>query len=337
MMHEMHSQAQPYLSIVVPVYASEQCLEPLAGAVADAMSAAGYEYELILVNDYSPDASWQVIQDLCGRASNIIGVDLRRNFGQDNAIMTGLRIARGRFVAIMDDDLQHHPRDLAALVQKAEEGFDVVYADFRKKRQKLWKNLGSWFNGKIAELVLDKPKDVYLSPYKVIRREVAELICGYDGPAPYVDGLLFQVTARMAQVPVEHHERLAGMSTYTFWKSVTVAARLALSFSVKPLRLVSLFGFVLALLGLVMAAVVVCYRLLYPEDFPPSAVGWASLMVAVLIVGGAQMIFFGVMGEYAGRTFLKVNNKPQTAVREILNTQPAADSLSPHSLTYSKR
>jgi undecaprenyl-phosphate 4-deoxy-4-formamido-L-arabinose transferase len=311
----------PYVSVVVPVFRSEGCLQPLAAALERALTAAGYSYELILVNDYSPDGSWWVIEELCRRHHNIIGVDLRRNFGQDNAIMTGLRLARGRLIAIMDDDLQHHPDDLPSLLRKAEEGYDVVYGDFRKKRHRLWKNLGSWLNGKVAEWVIDKPKDVYLSPYKVVRREVSDLICRYEGPAPYVDGLLFQVTARIAQVPVEHHKRYAGQSTYTFWNSVRVWARLALSFSVKPLRIVSICGFAFAALGLAMAAVVVIYRVFYPEDFPPAAVGWASLMVALLLLGGVQMIFFGVMGEYAGRTFLRVNNKPQTAIRQVLNAE----------------
>jgi glycosyltransferase involved in cell wall biosynthesis len=311
----------PHVSVVVPVFRSEDCLQPLASTLERALLGADYSFELILVNDYSPDGSWRVIEDLCNRHPNILGVDLRRNFGQDNAIMTGLRLATGKLIAIMDDDLQHHPDDLPSLLRKAEEGFDVVYADFRKKRHRLWKNVGSWFNGKIAEWVIDKPRDVYLSPYKVISSEVAQQICSYDGPSPYVDGLLFQVTARITQIPVEHHKRFAGRSTYTFWKSVKVWARLVFSFSVKPLRLVSVCGFAFAALGMLMAAVVVIYRVFFPEHFPPAAVGWASLMVALLLLGGVQMMFFGILGEYAGRTFLRVNNKPQTAIRRILNAE----------------
>ncbi|HXG93432.1 MAG TPA: glycosyltransferase family 2 protein [Blastocatellia bacterium] len=319
---------QPDLSIVVPVYRSEDCLEALIAAIRDAIAPAGRDYEVILVNDYSPDNSWAVIESLCRVNPNIVGVDLRKNFGQDNAIITGLRLARGRYVAIMDDDLQHHPKDLPAMIEKLEEGYDAVYGDFRKKRQKLWKNLGSWFNGKVAEWVIQKPRKVYLSPYKIIRREVVEMICRYDGPDPYIDGLLFQVTARIAQVPVEHHARYAGRSTYTFWKSMRVWARLAFSFSARPLRLVAWFGFFFAALGLLLAAAVILYRLLKPEDFPPAAMGWASLMVALLVISGIQMIFFGVLGEYTGRTFVRVNNKPQTAIREVINRSVGQQSLS---------
>jgi polyisoprenyl-phosphate glycosyltransferase len=252
---------------------------------------------------------------------------LRRNFGQDNAIITGLRLARGKYVAVMDDDLQHHPADLPLLLAKIEEGFDVVFAEFRAKRQKLWKNFGSWFNGKFAEWVINKPRDVYLSPYKIIRGEVAEMICGYAGPDPYIDGLLFQVTARITQIPVDHHPRYAGRSTYTFWKSLRVWARLAVSFSAKPLRLVTWFGLLFAVFGLMLAVAVVVYRLRWPEDFSKETAGWASLMVALLVVSGIQLIFFGVLGEYTGRTFLNVNRKPQSAIREVLNSATSDESI----------
>ena len=248
-----------------------------------------------------------------------MGVDFRRNFGQDNAIFVGLRLARGAYVAIMDDDLQHDPRDLPVLLEKIQEGADVVYADFRVKHHKLWKNLGSWFNGKVAEWVLDKPRGIYLSPYKVIRKEVADLICRYEGPDPYVDGRLFQVTSRFAKVDVEHRPRFAGTSTYTLWRSIAVWARLATSFSVRPLRLVTWCGLALGTLGALLALVVVAYRLLAPERFAMAVAGWASLMVAQLLIGGVQMIFLGVLGEYAGRTHTTVVGKPQATIREVLN------------------
>jgi undecaprenyl-phosphate 4-deoxy-4-formamido-L-arabinose transferase len=314
------SEQSPHLSITVPVYRSENCLEPLVAAIDAALAPTGWAYEIILVNDCSPDRSWQVIESLCQRHSHIVGIDLRKNFGQDNALLTGVRFARGKYVAIMDDDLQHDPQDLLALVATMEkERADVVYANFTVKYQKLWKNLGSWFNGKVAEWVLAKPKGIYLSPYKVIRKDVVDLICSYDGPEPYLDGLLFQVTSRITQIPASHHRRHSGSSNYNFWKSFRVWVRLATTFSVKPLRIVSGFGFFFAVLGVLLTFVVVFYRLLFPENFSESVAGWASLMVAVLVVGGIQMFFFGVLGEYVGRTYHRVNNKPQTAIREVLN------------------
>jgi len=323
MIHAMSvsdERPRPDLSIVVPVYRSEDCLDALVSAIKGALDSAGYEYEVVLVNDGSPDNSWAVIESLCKVHPHVVAINLRRNFGQDNAIITGLRFARGNYVVIMDDDLQHRPCDIPVLLAKIKEGWDLVYADFGSKQQTLWKNLGSWFNGKFAEWVLDKPKNIYLSPYKIIRREIVDLVCRYEGPDPYIDGLTFQVTSRITQVPIEHHARFAGRSNYTFWKSVRVWARLAFSFSARPLRLVSWCGAVFAMLGLILAVVVVLYRLLLPEDFGPNAVGWASLMVALLIVGGIQMMFFGVLGEYTGRTFLRVNDKPQAAIAAVLDS-----------------
>ncbi len=308
-----------YLSIVVPVYRSEDCLIAFYDAIREVMSELGQSYELILVNDFSPDKSWAVIESLCAIDLSVVGIDLRRNFGQDNAIMTGLRRARGKYVAIMDDDLQHHPKHLPAMLAEIETGPDVVYADFGAKKQKLWKNIGSRINGKIAEWVLDKPKGMYISPYKVIRGEVAEIICDYPGHAPYIDGLLFQTTARFSQVPVEHCARYEGNGNFTFVRSVGVSARLAFSFSARPLRLIGASGVAFAGFGLALAVFVITYRLLVPQHFGTEAVGWASLMVAMLIAAGLQMIFFGALSEYTGRSYLLMSRKPQTAIREVLN------------------
>ena len=309
---------RPRLSIVIPVYQSQDCLPALYTAIVEVTSLMSWSYEIIFVNDFSKDGSWRVIESLCELDRNVLGIDLRRNFGQDNAILTGLRAARGEYVAIMDDDLQHHPKFLPALLDEIAKGHDVVYADFRDKKQKLWKNIGSWINGKIAEWVLDKPKGMYISPYKVIRREVAELICEYPGHAPYIDGLLFQTTARFGQVPAQHYSRYHGDSNYSFTRSVGVSARLAFSFSARPLRIIGVAGLFFSTLGLVLAAGVVLYRVFFPNAFAPEAVGWASLMVAILIAAGLQMICFGAMAEYIGRSYLLVSRKPQSAIRQTL-------------------
>jgi polyisoprenyl-phosphate glycosyltransferase len=315
----------PDLSIVVPTYRSADCLVALAEAISSALEPTDWVYELILVNDGSPDRTWPTIERLCGADRRVVGIDLRRNFGQDNAILTGLRAARGRLVAVMDDDLQHDPADLPGLLACLEEpgpdGIppDVVYADFRRKRQAAWKNLGSWFNGKVAEFVLDKPRGVYLSPYKVLRRDVADLICRYDGPDPYVDGLLYLVTARFARMTVEHHPRHAGSGNYNVMRSVAVWARLATGFSVRPLRLVTWCGLALGVLGGLLATTVIVYRLAAPERFAAAVAGWASLMVGLLVIGGVQMVFLGVLGEYVGRTHTAVGGKkPQATIRAVI-------------------
>lgn len=317
------------VSIVVPVYKSEDCLEALVATIDAELQPLGLRYEVILVNDDSPDRCWQVIESLCRSNLRVIGIDLRRNFGQDNAIMTGLRQTSGNVVVIMDDDLQHHPRDIPKLVEALSEDVDVVYANFRKRNHAFWKQAGSWLNGKLAEWVLDKPPGIYLSPFKAVRKEVIELVSQYDGPEPYVDGLLFQVTSRFRQVLVDHHPRLAGTSSYTFWKSLKVWFRLGTAFSIKPLRVVTWSGFLFATLGGLISLFVVLYRLAYPNDFQVAVAGWASLMVTHLMTAGVRMIFLGVLGEYAGRTYMTVSKKPQTAVRAVIANNRWTQVLEP--------
>lgn len=283
------------------------------------MSEAKINYELILVNDGSPDRSWERIIAVCNEYCQVVGIELRRNFGQDNAIIAGFRHVRGELVAVMDDDLQHDPRDLPALLERAREGYDVVYADFRYRKHSVWKRLGSWFNGKVAEFVLAKPAGLYLSPFKVIRREVVDLICMHEGPTPYVDGLILQITSRISQIPVEHHSRHAGSSNYTIFRSVGVWSRLATSFSTRPLRLVTWCGFVLGFLGVVLALIVIFDRVFHPDRFAAAVAGWASLMVAHLLIGGFQMVFLGILGEYVGRIQGSVLKKPQATVRQVIS------------------
>src|SRR5262249_4994854 len=195
------------ISIVVPVFRSENCLSALAAAVAKAMRQAGFSYELVLVDDGSPDRSWAEIKDLVEINPAVKGLRHRRNFGQDNAIMTGLRYAIGTAVVVMDDDLQHAPGDIPRLyAEMGRTGADVVYAHFRELRQARWKNFGSWLNGKFAEWLIDKPSGIYLSPFKIIRREVVDLVIIFDGPYPYLDSLLFQITNRFSSIKVDHHD-----------------------------------------------------------------------------------------------------------------------------------
>jgi polyisoprenyl-phosphate glycosyltransferase len=311
----MLTPTKPTLSIVVPAYRSAGCLEELARRTAGACGRMSLSYELILVNDCSPDATWRVICQLASHDPAILGINLRRNFGQDSAIMAGLNAMRGSAVVIMDDDLQHDPDDIPLLFAKLQEGYDVVYANYRRTQQKLWKNLGSWFNGRVAEVVLGKPRDIYLSPYKIVAAEVAAEAIRYRGPYPYIDGLLFRTTSNMAQVTVLHHPRFSGESSFTFWKSVAVWIRLCTNFSVLPLRIATLTGMLSAGIGLCAAVGFLVYRLVRPE-IGLSAVGWASTIVSVLVLGGMQLLTIGMLGEYVGHMHLNINGRPQYVERE---------------------
>ena len=304
------------VSIVVPVYNSEDCLRELVGRIESALDPAGLSHEIILVNDGSRDKSWDVIRELARENASVRGICFRRNFGQDNALMAGLRLVKGQYAVIMDDDLQHDPDYIPAMYEEVSKGYDVVYASYDQKRQAVWKNLGSWLNDKVSNVVLRKPHELYLSPFKIVRAEILPEVCKYEGPYPYVDGLLLRVTHNCSQVFIEHKKRYAGRSNYTFHRSVRVWVHVATSFSVAPLRISGCIGVVVAFLGGVLAVVLVIARLL--NDQWPA--GWASLMVGLLLIGGLQLICIGVVGEYVGRNFLNVNRAPQYSIKEILNT-----------------
>ena len=300
------------ISIVIPVYNSEGNLIELARQVHDAL--AEISYELILVNDGSKDGSWRIIVQLCRQYHNLIGVNLRKNSGQDNAIMAGLSYARGNYTVIMDDDIQHSPYDITKLYDECRQGYDICYANFLKKNQALWKNIGSWFNGKIADLLIDKPKHIYLSPFQIIRKEVVDEVLKYKGPYPYVQGLLLQTTSNLTQITIAHHERYQGKSNFNFFRSMSVFFKLATSFSVYPLRIASLLGFLVASIGFGLALFY-----LFEYFFTDHAVeGWLTLVLINLIVGGLILASIGLIGEYMGRMYLNLNSKPQYIVKETV-------------------
>ena len=298
------------ISVVVPVYNSADCLAELARRLHSALQE---DYELILVNDQSQDESWPVIEKLARDYATVTGINLRINSGQDNAIMAGLRQADGAYIVIMDDDLQHAPEDIPRLYETCRDGFDICFADFETKKQKLWKNVGSWINGKIAEVSMRKNSDIYLSPFKIIKKEVADAVCTYDGPFPYVDGLIMTVTSNFTQVRIEHHRRFAGQTTYSLRRSITVWGKHITGFSILPLRLASVIGIVTAFLGLCLGLYYVAYYFLYGN-----VVGWTTLACLLLILGGLILMSLGIIGEYIGRIYLKVNKRPQYVIQSIV-------------------
>jgi glycosyltransferase involved in cell wall biosynthesis len=311
------------ISIVIPVYNSEECLLPLHAEVVKAFRDFD-SYELILVNDKSPDNSWNKIVELCGMNPHVKGISLRKNFGQDNAILAGLRAAKGEFVVIMDDDLQHHPADIFKLYEKCKEGFDVCYAFFSDKQQKQWKNMGSWANGKLSEKLLNKPKEIYLSPFKIIRKEVVEELLQFKSSYSYIDATLLTLTSNITQVEVLHYERLHGKGNYSFIKSCWVFVNHMTNYSIYPLRLLTISGFSIAMISFLAAA---AYLVQY--FFSDKRVeGWISLVLLIIFFGGLILMSIGLIGEYIGRIFLSVNNKAQYSIEKIIQQDGSPVSAS---------
>jgi undecaprenyl-phosphate 4-deoxy-4-formamido-L-arabinose transferase len=308
------------LSIVVPVYRGAATV----GRLVEALSALRPEggIEIVLVNDGSPDNSGEVCRALAARATvPLTYLEHARNFGEHNAVMSGLRQARGAYVITMDDDLQNPPEEVIKLYDHARLGnWDVVYTRYARKEHEGWRNLGSRFANKVADQLLDKPKGLYLSSFRCMSAMVVAEITRYRGPYPYVDGLIMQVTQRIDSIEVLHLARAEGRSNYTLRRLVLLWLNLATSFSVIPLRLAILVGIAMGILGVLGALLVTLEWLL-----TGTPTGWASTMVATLLLAGVQFLILGVLGEYVGRAFLSANGKPQGVVREVIRAGATAE------------
>jgi len=303
----------PGLSIVVPVYNGAATIRQLVAALAELRPEGGLE--VVLVNDGSPDNSAAICRDLVANARiALVYVEHSRNFGEHNAVMTGLRVATGGHVITMDDDLQNPPEEVLKLYDHARaDDWDVVYTRYEVKQHAGWRNLGSRFANAVADHLLDKPRGLYLSSFRCMSAFAVRAVTQYHGPYPYIDGLLMQVTQRIDSIVVRHLPRAEGRSNYTLKRLVRLWLNLATSFSLVPLRLASVAGAVMAALGGV-GAVATIAEALTRRDTPS---GWASTMTVILLVSGVQSMILGVLGEYVGRTFLSANLKPQGTVRLV--------------------
>src|SRR5438105_5684244 len=306
------------LSIVVPVYNGASSIGELVGALEDLQIPGGHE--IVLVNNGSPDNSLAVCRALVERARvPMLLVDLSRNYGEHNAVMAGLRHTSGAHIITMDDDLQNPPDEVERLLAFAQQsGHEVIYTFYDEKQHAFWRNLGSRFTNWVAGFVLDKPKGFYLSSFRCMSAFVVREITRYDGPFPYVDGLILQVTQDIDQLTVRHLPGAVGRSNYTLRRLLRLWLSMFVNFSVMPLRLSTLTGFALSLVGAVGSFVVITEALFFA---PPA--GWASLMAAVLLLSGVQLLILGIVGEYLGRLYLTVNRKPQSVVKSITRADAA--------------
>lgn len=303
------------LSVVIPAYNSAAILPVLYArlkAVLDTLSPA---CEIITVDDCSTDGSLAVLAAIARADQRVKVISLRKNAGYDNALLAGLHATTCPLVVTMDDDLQHAPEDIPALLAALRAGDDVIYARFAVKHHSLVKNLGSWFNGKAAELLLAKPAAIYLSPFKLMRRELVAEIIRYTGPTPYIDGLILQTTAAVSQVTVAHHPRWSGRGNYGVLRSVGIWLRLLVNFSLLPLRCATVLGLALSGLALFAIAGLLFWKLYWNIDVE----GWASTLVCIMLFSGAQLTMLGIIGEYTGNTQLQINNKPQFTVKTRIN------------------
>lgn len=305
------------LSFVIPLYNSAETIGDVVGVIAALEVPGGHE--IVLVNDGSRDHTRQVCEQLIA----VIGVPLTyvehaRNFGEHNAVLTGYRHSRGAHVINLDDDAQNPPTEGLRLWQHAQSAeLDAVFGDYRTKQHESWRNWGSWFTNRVADALLDKPKGLYLSSFRCVSRMVADGVSSYAGPYPYIDGLILQITQRVGAIQVEHCARRAGESGYNMRRLISLWLNSVVNFSVVPLRVATVLGGLTAGLGLLGLGVVGVMRLMH---WGP-AFGWGSLMAAMLIFSGTQLLLLGVIGEYVGRAFLVVNGRPQSLARVVIKSE----------------
>jgi undecaprenyl-phosphate 4-deoxy-4-formamido-L-arabinose transferase len=305
------------LSIVIPVYNAENSIRLLVEELIKELHPL-YKLEIVLVNDNSMDSSESVCISLFKRYKDIVKFySLSKNSGEHSAVMAGLSKTIGDYVVIMDDDFQNPVSEVNKLIEKFSEGdYDAVYSYYKEKKHSFFRNFGSWFNDRVANLMLQKPRDLYLSSFKALNRFVVNEIIKYKGPFPYIDGLVLRITDRIGRVLVEHHPRRKGRSGYTLKKLVSLWLNMFTSFSILPLRFAIILGFVFSFLGLCLGVYIFFEKLLNP-DIP---IGYASLAVVVSIFAGVQLIMIGMVGEYLGRVFLTLNKKPQYTIRRAFES-----------------
>lgn len=322
-MSALNMTGRPFaLSIVIPVYNGAATIGTLVDALAELQVEGGHE--IVLVNDGSRDNSAEVCRKLAERRDVPVSfVDLSRNFGEHNAVMAGFNHVRGDYVINMDDDLQNPPSEVLKLYRYTRDnGYDAVYTRYAEKKHDAWRNIGSRFANWVADRLLDKPKGLYLSSFRCLSAMVVENVVRYQGPYPYIDGLVMQVTQNIGSVEVEHFARVEGRSNYTISKLIGLWLNLFVNFSVVPLRISIILGFLMSALGVVGAVWVTIEA--FGGETPQ---GWASLMIAVLLLSGIQLILLGVVGEYLGRVFLTANRKPQFLVRQLMRPESRADAV----------
>ena len=304
------------ISVCIPCYRSAKTLPVVVGDIREEFGKRGEEdYQIVLVNDGSPDNTFGVIQELCREDGRITGINLSRNYGQPSAKLAALREADGDVIVFMDDDGQHPADGIFKLVEKLNEGYDVVYADFGHKKHSFFKRATSRMHNSLAERMGNKPKGIVRSSFAAWSRVVADAMLTYKSPFVSIGSFLMSVTDKYANVEIEHHKRLEGKSGYTFRKLFRMWLNIFISFSMMPLRIATYLGLIFSGAGFIWIIVLLIRKIVRAT----SVSGYTSIMITVLFMSGIILITLGIMGEYLGRIYMTISGKPQYFVREVIN------------------
>lgn len=305
------------ISVIIPCYNSSKTIQEVVELTTEELEKDGrYDYEFILVNDYSKDQTFEKIRELARQYSFVKGINLAKNFGQHNALMAALNYAQGDIIVGMDDDMQTHPSQIFKLINKLEEGYDLVYGKYPEKKHSLFRNLGSKFNDFTVRKLIGKPKGLTACSFWVARKFVRDEIIQYDNYNAHLQGLFLRTTNNIVNVEIEHFKRKVGESNYTIGKLIRLWMG-CLNFSILPLRISMFLGLIFSVTGFLAAIYVVIHKFMNPIV----SIGWSSTMCAICFFSGIILLVLGIMGEYIGRILMCINHHPQFVVRETVNIE----------------
>ena len=301
------------ISFVIPCYNSEKTIHKVVDEIRNTVNAKGEDsYEIILVNDCSKDGVWQSIKDICKKDKNVKGLSLSKNFGQHSALMAGYRKATGNIVVSLDDDGQTPVDEMYLMIDKLDEGYDVVYASYANKKHSAFRNIGTKINNFMCNKLLGKPKELMITSFFVARRFIIDEMIRYKNSYTYVPGLVLRTTKNISSVPVKHREREIGSSGYSFTKLLSLWMNGFTAFSVAPLRISTLIGVGSAMIGFIYLIYVIINKMVNPSV----PVGWSSTTAILLLLGGMILFVLGMIGEYLGRVYISLNDAPQYVIKE---------------------
>lgn len=300
------------ISVVVPVYNSEVMLPALIQRLAPALASLSNQFEVVLVNDGSRDQSWKVIQELSRSFGWVRGINLMRNYGQHNALLCGIRAARFDMLVTMDDDLQHPPEEIHKLLAKLEEGFEVVYGYPEKEQHSGLRNIASMLTKLALQKSMGAETARHVSAFRAFRTQMREAFAGYHSPFVSIDVVLTWATMRFVAIPVRHEARQAGVSNYTFGMLFRHAMNMMTGFSILPLQLANLMGFLCTGFGGLLLVFVAGRWLIQGTKVP----GFTFLASIIVIFSGAQLLALGIIGEYLARMHFRMMERPTYTIRE---------------------
>jgi len=305
------------ISALVPVHRSEASLPALIPRLTAALETLVPEHEIILVDDGSPDRSWDVIAAAARADKRVRGIRLMRNFGQHNALLVGIREARYRYIVTLDDDLQNPPEEIGRLLELLVDGNDVVYGTPASEQHSVWRAAASRVTKYALEEAMGASAARSVSAFRLFRTDLRRAFERYQSPDISVDVLLTWATTRFTAVKVRHEPRAGGRSNYTFGRLVHHALNMMTGFTTRPLRLASLIGFLFTIFGVGIFLFVVVRNLVQGDPVP----GFPFLASIVAIFSGVQLLILGIMGEYVARMHLRLLERPTYVVADITRDQ----------------